>query len=241
MRVNFHAHWSDRLVNVHPSYTGWGWRLKLSAGPRSEHSNAKRSNVARAPPRHYGRIHPFNSGAALFVWWHLHISIRWWGIKRKAIAFPPLKHMVRGTARTETQFAVMLKALSALPPPCPAMQNGGGGGLRRRTTIKRWRCVWHWWRTRRTSARHGGYQRAVHHVRLPSKPLGGGGGGGSHLIRCPDWYMLISSVRGGKKKMMICHDSRHSLRHWHASVLVASQSWIISFVIKDDVAGGLWK
>lgn len=126
MRVNFHAHWSDRLVNVHPSYTGWGWRLKLSAGPRSEHSNAKRSNVARAPPRHYGRIHPFNSGAALFVWWHLHISIRWWGIKRKAIAFPPLKHMVRGTARTETQFAVMLKALSALPPPCPAMQNGGG-------------------------------------------------------------------------------------------------------------------
>lgn len=172
-----------------------------------------------------------------FCLWHLHISIRWWGIKRKAIAFPPLKHTVRSTARTETQFAGMLKALSALPPPCPAMQNGGGFRADTRPSSAGGASDTDGGHI----ARHGGYQRAVHHVRLPSKPLGGGGGGrGSHLIRCPDWYMLISSVRG-EKKMMICHDSRHSLRHWHASVLVESQSWIISFVIKDDVAGGLWK
>lgn len=28
---------------------------------------------------------------------------------------------------------------------------------------------------------------------------------------------------------------------WHVSELEESESWIISFVIKDDVAAGLWK
>lgn len=160
-----------------------------------------------------------------FCLWHLHISIRWRGIKRKAIAFPPLKHTVRSAAQRDaygnpicgdaegaqryrrpalpcrTFFFFFFPAPThdhqALAVRLALMEDAARVGTARGLSAS---C------TSRPTAFQTPRRRRW-------------GRRGSHLIRCPDGYMLISSVRGGKK-MMICHDSRHSLRHWHASVLV---------------------
>lgn len=96
-----------------------------------------------------------------------------------------------------------------------------------RMTIKCSQYVWH---PRRMYLMQAcGYQWAVYHIRLPSEALR------DAPDQVSNWYMLISSGKNDDLSWQ-----QHSLRYWHATILVEIESWIISLIdhilIKEDVA-----